>query len=599
MTVTITYDGSPNPPTTPGRYTVIGTINSPDYAGSATNMLIISQAVATVTLGHLNQTYDGTAKPVTVTTAPPGLAVGVTYNASADAPTNAGSYTVIGTIADPDYTGGATNMLIISQAVATVTLGNLNQTYDGTAKPVTVTTAPPGLAVGVTYNASADAPTNAGSYTVIGTIADPDYKGSATNTLVIAPASPVPSGLSLSATSSVLPTGEHSFILRGHGPPGTNVVLEYSTNLATPDWTGLTFFTLPGQIEEAYDLFSNYQRRYYRLSASPALFTNALFSGVTRYAGSYPAPADVSYIGMNGAACTCYGACPGWVELLVDPATDIAVIADFINAGGGNIASAIPAAGLYWVQVTNGTTAAFLTQYFSQPWNVDGGPAFAPVLGDSVEMDWDNLVDTDICGALHGSFTRALAGSRASPDDATLVDVHDRVMTLPEEVLFRMVSAKNEGHSLVVNLSLQAPANNRVAQGVNRTGCDDDYCHAIRVQQELFFLEFLSVIDSAIRVEPAVADNALIVIIAGNGGIDLDKEIADAKADYPAAFARMMIVGGTDTNGNISTIRNHLSNNTSRNMVYARSENVRICGCDGTSYAGPKSPVFWIRSGPK
>jgi alpha-tubulin suppressor-like RCC1 family protein len=69
---------------------------------------------------------------------------------------------------------------------ATVTLGNLHQTYTGMAISVTASTTPPGLMVVVTYNGSPFAPTNVGSYTVVGTISDPFYVGSATNTLVIA-----------------------------------------------------------------------------------------------------------------------------------------------------------------------------------------------------------------------------------------------------------------------------------------------------------------------------------------------------------------------------------------------------------------------------
>jgi hypothetical protein len=71
----------------------------------------------TVTLGNLSRTYDGTAKSVTATTTPSGLAVNITYNGSANAPTNAGSYTVIGTINDANYQGSATNMLVINSAI--------------------------------------------------------------------------------------------------------------------------------------------------------------------------------------------------------------------------------------------------------------------------------------------------------------------------------------------------------------------------------------------------------------------------------------------------------------------------------------------------
>ena len=74
--------------------------------------------------------------------------------------------------------------------VATVVLTNLLQTYDGTAKTVAVTTSPTNLAVDVTYNGSANAPTHAGSYAVAASISDACYYGSATNTLVISKATP-------------------------------------------------------------------------------------------------------------------------------------------------------------------------------------------------------------------------------------------------------------------------------------------------------------------------------------------------------------------------------------------------------------------------
>ena len=144
-------------------------------------------SLATVTLTKLAQTYDGTAKPVTVVTSPANLAVSVTYNGSANAPTNAGNYTVVGTVTDLNYYGSATNTLVIAAAAATVTLSNLSQIYDATAKSVTVTTAPANLAVRVTYNGSASAPTNAGSYTVIAFVTNPNYRGTNTATCQITP----------------------------------------------------------------------------------------------------------------------------------------------------------------------------------------------------------------------------------------------------------------------------------------------------------------------------------------------------------------------------------------------------------------------------
>ena len=72
---------------------------------------------------------------------------------------------------------------------ATVTLGGLSQTYNGSAHPVTVTTAPSGLTVNVTYSGSSTAPVNAGSYSVVATVADATYTGSASGTLNVAKAS--------------------------------------------------------------------------------------------------------------------------------------------------------------------------------------------------------------------------------------------------------------------------------------------------------------------------------------------------------------------------------------------------------------------------
>jgi hypothetical protein len=76
---------------------------------------------------------------------------------------------------------------VTSKLSATVQLSNLNQTYDGTPKPVSVTTDPPDLIVSVTYDGSTHAPTNAGSYAVVATVVDPSYQGSANGTLIINP----------------------------------------------------------------------------------------------------------------------------------------------------------------------------------------------------------------------------------------------------------------------------------------------------------------------------------------------------------------------------------------------------------------------------
>jgi len=79
---------------------------------------------------------------------------------------------------------------VSAPTTATVTLGGLSQTYNGSSRPVTVTTVPSGLLVNVTYSGSSTAPVNAGSYSVVATVADATYTGSVSGTLNVAKASP-------------------------------------------------------------------------------------------------------------------------------------------------------------------------------------------------------------------------------------------------------------------------------------------------------------------------------------------------------------------------------------------------------------------------
>jgi len=77
------------------------------------------------------------------------------------------------------------------KATALVTLNGLGTyVYDGTQKVVTATTNPSDLALTITYTGSPTTttpPTNVGTYTVVGTINDSNYQGSASGNLVISP----------------------------------------------------------------------------------------------------------------------------------------------------------------------------------------------------------------------------------------------------------------------------------------------------------------------------------------------------------------------------------------------------------------------------
>ncbi len=71
------------------------------------------QGKATVALGNLVQTYNGTGRIVSVTTVPPGLPVTVAYDGLTSAPTNVGTYQVVATVDHPNYVGQTTSMLQI------------------------------------------------------------------------------------------------------------------------------------------------------------------------------------------------------------------------------------------------------------------------------------------------------------------------------------------------------------------------------------------------------------------------------------------------------------------------------------------------------
>ena len=157
-------------------------------APDVTNTYEVAKAAAGVILENLSQTYDGAPKVVSAATVPPGLAVDLTYDGAATAPTNVGSYAVTGTVNDARYQGVAADMLVVAKAVATVTLEGLAQTYDGSPKVVTAATVPAGLAVDFTYGGLPTAPAAAGSYAVTGTVNDLNYAGSANSTLSVAKA---------------------------------------------------------------------------------------------------------------------------------------------------------------------------------------------------------------------------------------------------------------------------------------------------------------------------------------------------------------------------------------------------------------------------
>lgn len=168
--------------TTAGGPFVISASGS-GFTGTAA--VTVAPASAAVTLGALAQIYDGSPRVVSVTTAPAGLPVTVTYNGSVSPPVDAGTYTIEANVIDPNYQGAASGVLEVAKAVATVTLGNLSHPYDGAPKSVSVTTNPPGLGTAVTYSGSNDPPSAVGIYAVVASVTDANYEGEASGVMEI------------------------------------------------------------------------------------------------------------------------------------------------------------------------------------------------------------------------------------------------------------------------------------------------------------------------------------------------------------------------------------------------------------------------------
>ena len=161
LTPTIAIANIPSSAIYGGSFTPSITYNGDGTSSVASN----SNSICTVVSGVVHYVGVGTCS----------------LTASATAGTNYASIT------------GTAQSFTVSPASATVTLGNLAQNYTGTPLAVTATTLPTGLTViftytgsnGTAYGPSSTPPTNGGSYTVVATVSDADYSGSATGTLVI------------------------------------------------------------------------------------------------------------------------------------------------------------------------------------------------------------------------------------------------------------------------------------------------------------------------------------------------------------------------------------------------------------------------------
>jgi formylglycine-generating enzyme required for sulfatase activity len=190
----------------------------------------------------LSATGGGSGNPVTFTIEGPATLGGGNVLSF----TGAGSVTVRANQAGNDLYHPAPEVsrtLTVTKATGSVTLGSLSQTYDGTPKAATGTTDPVGKTVNFNYEGGSTAPTNAGSYEVVGTIDDPIYQGNAMGTLEIAKASQV---ITFAAIPDKLTTDTVALAATG-GSSGNTVTFAVTEGPATIT-NGVLSFTGAGNV---------------------------------------------------------------------------------------------------------------------------------------------------------------------------------------------------------------------------------------------------------------------------------------------------------------------------------------------------------------
>ena len=138
----------------------------------------VNKAQAVISLSSLTQDYDGTQRVVGASTAPAGLSgLTVTYDGSATAPKNAGSYAVVAALSNVNYQAqDAAATLVVNKVAPVVTANAADCTYTGS--PCEATGSAKGVdgtdlgAVTLVYTPGNTAPVNAGDYTVVANIAE-------------------------------------------------------------------------------------------------------------------------------------------------------------------------------------------------------------------------------------------------------------------------------------------------------------------------------------------------------------------------------------------------------------------------------------------
>ena len=250
MAVTFTYNGSTTAPTSAGSYTVVGTINDPNYQGSATGTLVINPAPLTITATANTKTYDGntSAAAVPLVTGLQGFDTVVnlaetydTQNAGTGKTLNVSAYIVNDGNGGANYTVTtvASSAGVINPATLTVTADDksrmcgqpnpaLTASYSGfiSGENTNVLTSPAVLSTTATINSP---PANIRSPPAVR--APPTTRSAyADGTLTVVQAPQL-------SCAKVNVGGTNQFVVSWSSVTNQTYQLEFATNLAAPAWT--------------------------------------------------------------------------------------------------------------------------------------------------------------------------------------------------------------------------------------------------------------------------------------------------------------------------------------------------------------------------
>lgn len=342
-----------------------------------------------------------------------------------------------------------------------------------------------------------------------------------------------------------------------------------------------------------------------------------VLAGAKPFTGPSPAPMPVTYTDDSGQSRTVL-ASPGQTFMIVDPAILAEPeVADLARRSGASLLAEIPVAGEYWLAVPTGGEAAFLSSVtgsrgvlFAAPdlpiavsdaVDLTGATSLTPISLDNAAIaQFDSFRGADHCGS-HGDEVQSFLAENG----LTVAEYGiGSEATDPLFGLARVAAGGAAGGSrLVVNMSLQSLAEPN--DEVDRSGCEMDMslppctsgicgsgmpCAGNYASWKQAQFGFMSQVAALVEhMDPSVRDNTLIVLSAGNSGMDLQSEVRKLRETYGDAMSHILIVGSSNAPAN----EGHNFSSAAGDMLYANGFGVPVpgqadCTVDGTSFAAPQ-----------